>query len=207
MDTPSGTNHAASWDLSGSIRDLSTHCLSCSSRATAINPAGIIVGWTAARPATAAWWDRRGVHTLASFGGNLSEANAVNANGDIVGDAFTSSFDPYAVLWQGGSVIDLGLLPGTTGSYPTSVSSDTWIVGIGLNYGFESRAFLVVPDPVCGDMRDLTALLDSSGAGWTLTRANGNNDRHQIIGQGVAPDGGYHAFLLAPNDFPLCYPS
>ena len=53
----------------------------------------------------------------------------------------------------------------------------------------------------------LDTLLDSSGAGWTLTQAAGINDSHQIVGYGRAPNGEQHAFLLTPNNQQLCYPN
>lgn len=205
MDTPSGTSHAARWDPSGIITDLSTSCPNCWSGARAINPAGIIVGWI--NYFTATTWDRRGrMNTLPSLGGKYNSANAVNANGDIVGESTRSSDEIAAALWQGGSVIDLGVIstPGVSWeTYATAISIDKWIVGTSMS----NQAFLVVPDPGCGDIHDLTALLDSSGAGWNLGSANGINDQHQIVGWGWSPDGGVHAFLLTPNQYPLCYPS
>jgi len=39
-----------------------------------------------------------------------------------------------------------------------------------------------------------------------LIEATGINDTHQIVGYGRAPNGEQHAFLLTPNNLPLCYP-
>jgi hypothetical protein len=68
-------------------------------------------------------------------------------------------------------------------------------------------ALLRVSDPNCPQTVSLNSLLDSSGAGWSVNAAYGINDSHQIAGQGLAPNGQYHAILLTQaNNMPLCYP-
>lgn len=50
-----------------------------------------------------------------------------------------------------------------------------------------------------GAMKPLTEMLDpATGAGWTLSYASAINNRGQITGYGVAPDGQNHHYLLTP---------
>ena len=73
-------------------------------------------------------------------------------------------------------------------------------------YTNPTAPFLMVSDPNCA-VTDLNALLDVSGAGWSIAIANGINNLHQIVGAGVSPvDGLWHAILLKPNGLPLRYP-
>jgi probable HAF family extracellular repeat protein len=201
MYTPSAT-HAAQWDPSGLITDLGYQCPYCYSEAHATN--GVNTVGTAAN--VAFWFGRGGMHRLA---GSFSDANAINANGDIVGDTKINSTDLHATLWQGGRTFDLGVFPGNNAASANGVSKDTWIVGWAAINSGTYRAFLRVPNPDCSDLRDLNNLLDASGAGWILMNAFGINDNHQIVGWGYFAYGapGAHAFLLTPNKYPLCYPS
>lgn len=59
------------------------------------------------------------------------------------------------------------------------------------------RAFLSGPD----GMVDLNSLLDATGAGWTLTLANGLSENGFITGEGRI-NGESHAFLLTANPVP-----
>ena len=201
MYTPSAT-HAAKWDTSGLVSDLGYQCPYCSSEAHATN--GVNTVGTAAN--VAFWFGHGGMHRLA---GSVSDANAINTNGDIVGATKINYIDVHATLWQGGHTFDLGVFPGNNAAAANGVSKDTWIVGWAAINSTTYRAFLRVPDLDCGDLRDLNNLLDSSGAGWTLMNAYGINDNHQIVGWGYYAYGfpGSHAFLLTPNKNPLCYPS
>jgi probable HAF family extracellular repeat protein len=207
MYTPSAT-HAAKWDPSGLISDLGYQCPSCYSEAHATNGVNI-VGLTqpyGVASFDAFWFGRGGLHRLPNLGGGYSQANAINANGDIVGDSRLSSGNTHATLWQGGNVFDLGVFSVNNTSSANGVSKDTWIVGWAAINSGTYRAFLRVPNPNCSDLRDLNNLLDSSGAGWILMNAFGINDNHQIVGWGYFTYGapGAHAFVLTPNRYPLC---
>ena len=49
-----------------------------------------------------------------------------------------------------------------------------------------------------GVMTDLNTLIDPA-SGWTLKNATGINNNGWIIGNGIAPGGYEHAFLLTPE--------
>jgi hypothetical protein len=98
-----------------------------------------------------------------------------------------------------------------------AISSDNWLVGgyretpvnyVNIQVPDPSEAFLVVTDLAGCPLTPLINLLDSSGADWiNLVVANGISDSHQIVGYGKRNDDGQvHAFLLTPNNLPLCYP-
>jgi hypothetical protein len=51
-----------------------------------------------------------------------------------------------------------------------------------------------------GQMRDLHDLLSAAPSGWTITAANGINDRGQIVANALSSDGTIlHAVLLSPR--------
>ena len=127
----------------------------------------------------------------------MNQSNHLVGSSQANSDCFTN---PHAVLWgQNYAIVDLG-----AGAIAYAISSDDWIVG---DYYPGPGAFLRVSDPVCPQMVNLNLLLDSSAAGWSVIAANGINDGHQVVGQGLAPNGQYHAILLTPaNNLPLCQP-
>ena len=51
-----------------------------------------------------------------------------------------------------------------------------------------------------GQMRDLNDLLSTAAPGWTITAANGINDRSEIVANALSSDGTIiHAVLLSPR--------
>jgi probable HAF family extracellular repeat protein len=129
-----------------------------------------------------------------------SSANAINVNQLIVGYSTASDGWWHAVSWSNGRITDLGTLGGY--AQALAVSSDGWIVGDSQDSQGNDNGFLVANR--CG-MQNLTAMLDSSGTGWTLATARGINDKHWIVGWGFAPDGFGHAYLLKPKGKQLCF--
>jgi probable HAF family extracellular repeat protein len=76
-----------------------------------------------------------------------SQANWVSGTGQIVGFAQNGLIDPLfsfgeirAVLWENGSIRDLGTLEGGFESFATAVNDSSQVVGFSLN---------TVPDPFC----------------------------------------------------------
>lgn len=92
-------------------------------------------------------------------GGIGSQVNSISANGLMVGIADNGQQDPlnpglpqvHAVLWQGGTMTDLGIFMGGYDTWATSVNSRGEIVGLAYNtipdpdslygYGYQLRAF------------------------------------------------------------------
>lgn len=75
------------------------------------------------------WTEEEGMKALHGPGGARAQAFGVNDTGSIVVGSFHfSDTSDHATLWQGGSVLDLGLATGTRRSYATSVSDDGSVV-------------------------------------------------------------------------------
>src|SRR6185369_11514593 len=76
---------------------------------------------------------------LPTLGGSLSQANAMNASGQITGLSFTSgNLGVHAFLYSAGSMTDLGALGGTL-----AINSAGQIVGEAVDSsGLEIHAFL-----------------------------------------------------------------
>jgi len=146
-------------------------------------------------------WER-GVLTDSGdlFGGNV-EPFWLNKLGDVVGNAqYPGGFPRHAFLSRNGlKMKDLGTLyPNCdsiiTGSVAYGVNSTTTVVG---------SSFCLQPpaqDAVLwqnGDLLDLNDLVPANSS-LHLVNAFGINERGEITGVGVLPNGDQHAFLLIP---------
>jgi probable HAF family extracellular repeat protein len=112
---------------------------------------------------------------LGAPSGGTSEADAINASGQIVGLSTTTVLGfGHATLWQGGQMIDLGTLAGSSSSAARAINGAGWVVGTSGN------AFLWTPTGPngAGAMQDL-------GVPGT---ARGINDLGQVVG-GQSPSG------------------
>ncbi|MEE4540364.1 hypothetical protein V2S66_00085 [Streptomyces sp. V4-01] len=131
-------------------------------------------------------------------GGGGAGANAVNVSGTVVGTVALPgpAGGQDAALWQNGVLTDLGTVDAIPYNQATAINAAGQIVG--------------TADPLCqpcvaplawlrqpgGALTTLNSLLPA-GSGWNLQRANGINDRGQIVGAGLH-NGSLHAFLLSP---------
>ena len=90
---------------------------------------------------------------------------------------------------------DLGTLGGAF-SYAYGINDFSQIVGWSQLGDGSSHAFVYLK----GQMRDLHDLLSAAPSGWTITAANGINDRGQIVANALSSDGTIlHAVLLSPR--------
>ena len=147
-------------------------------------------------------WQRDTMMTpLGTLGGPNSGAAAINdADEDpttckpvqIVGSADTVSSGTHAVLWQGGTIADLGTLgnPNFSNSDALALNDNGQIVGITDTLSADRHAFLW--DAVNG-MRDLGTLPQFPQ--FPDSVAYGINDAGQIVGSVYSPNGGGRAFL------------
>jgi probable HAF family extracellular repeat protein len=176
--------------------------------ATAINDAGVVVGTSNSKIAARAfrWTAAAGMQQIADLSSDAHESypTAINNAGYIVGSSLNGLGIDRAVLWTpSGEVNDLGALPGgKEGGGANSINNLNQVVGvsnIGVGDQDQYRASLWTAE---AGMRDLNALLDSSGTGWTLDFAYDINDAGQIVGQGIycAPLSNcvQHGYLLTP---------
>ncbi|MCX7084104.1 MAG: HYR domain-containing protein [Methylococcales bacterium] len=200
--TAAGTEHAVSWQATGTIKDLGTLDGTGNSQATAINASGLIAGFsslTGNKATHAVLWNGTALTDLGTLGGTHSAAYDVNALGDVVGSASIAlDSEQHAFLWQANAVTkmkDLGTLGGTF-SEARGISSTGDVVG----YTFTAnnaaqKAFLWQTGSV--GVKDLNTLLEPvTGAGWTLLEATSiSEDGNYIAGVGQF-NGERHAFLL-----------
>jgi len=133
-------------------------------------------------------------------GSGHTEAYAINNSGKVVGATAVAGYPAeHAMLWQNGVITDLGVLQnGSYLSFANAINDNGVVVGTSRNASSD-KAFIW--DSTDG-MHDLNNLLDPSGAGWMLERANCINDAGQIVGYGINPSGQQAAFLLTPTPEP-----
>jgi uncharacterized membrane protein len=130
---------------------------------------------------------------LGNFGAN-SHAQAIDANGDIVG--FSSNGTdvlPFYAPRSGtgwGAMVNLGLSDGNTTSRACGINDNGLIVG-----SENSTAYVWSTTPGSGVA--LSTLVNNLG-GWTLIRATAVDDAGHIVGLGTSPSGQADAFLLTP---------
>ena len=164
-----------------------------SSRASAINKHGVIVGTAVVAASGGGMAD----HAFASAGGSVTDlgstlagdpagASDVNDHGVIVGSDLGVSEDGW--VYRNGEMVDLGFR-----GNPSAINNHGTIVGtfcIDLPLCDTVHAF-VVRD---GARVDLNSLLPA-GSGWVLRTAADVNDHGVVVGRGVH-DGVDRAYLL-----------
>lgn len=176
----------------GVLTELGTLDGGIASRATAMNDAAHVVGRASVSQdiAHAFLWANGDMRDLGTLGRRSSFATAINNRDVVVGVASDDDRSPVTgFLWYGRM---FRLLPGFTGVFPTAINQHTDIVG-----RIESRntAFLAAD----GELVSLDALAAVRASRFSGLTPNAINDHRWIVGTGVAPSGGEHAFLLIPN--------
>ncbi len=132
--------------------------------------------------------------TLLPFpGDSVSAAVGINDNGQVVGASgacarLSPSIGAHALLWQNGSMTDLGSLGGHRSNVAFAINRQGQIVGFsGLLGDTTAHAFLWQNG---GPMRDLGTL-----SGDFLSVAFGINHNGQVVGQSCDQRGSCRAFL------------
>jgi probable HAF family extracellular repeat protein len=164
------------------------------------------------------------VTDLGTLGGSYSEAFGINASGQVVGDAATSTGSSHAFLYSGGVMFDLNL-PGTSatarainasgqivgyyydGSYQAYLDTNGQITDLGNLGALYSAGYAVnAGAKACGSSmtssNDEHAFLWSAGTmtdinplGGSYSSAHGINRTGQVVGYGYLPNGAFHAFV------------
>ena len=194
---PSGVNRAVLWTPRGETVDLGTFPGGTESHAYAINAVGQIVGWSSingSRMHHAFLWTPSGqgatTGAMVDLGtlvqGGVSEAAAVNDNGQVVGWG-TSGGGEHAFLWTPtapnattGAMTDLGTLGGST-SRARGINGLGQVVGESYTASGTLHAFYWT---AAGGMVDLGTL------GGSASQAFAINDRGQIAGLSRVPMSG-----------------
>jgi len=142
-------------------------------------------------------WSKGKFIDLGTFGGTIGEADWINDAGAVTGQAWTSGNAALrGFFWKNGILTDIGTVEGDGCSGGLSINSTNQIVGFSATCdGSVFHAFLWED----GKIVDLNSLI-SRGADLHLLQATNINDRGEIAGFGVLPDGDGHAFLLVPCD-------
>jgi probable HAF family extracellular repeat protein len=78
---------------------------------------------------------------LGTLGGRYSQAEGINARGQVVGFSATAAGHNHAFLWENGHMTDLGTLGGTE-SAAHGINAAGEIIGSSTNVGGGGRAFL-----------------------------------------------------------------
>ena len=193
----------------------------------AINKSGLICGYgpdTANASTTGFVYTNKTKTVLATLGGAVSAATALNDNGDIVGGAQTAADGTskiHGFLYSGGTMTNLGTLPSEPVTVALAINNNQFVVG----YSGSGADFSIIklstsfPIPIGrlrqsgtapqttpsasafiyykGRLVSLTSLI-ANNPGWTLEQPMGINASGQICGIGSL-NGATHAFLLTPK--------
>lgn len=134
--------------------------LNWGSNARGINDAGVIVGTVNLTSdnsrGTAAEWKGNNLVQLGSLGGSLSQAYAINNQGQVVGMSTDAAGTSYATLWNGTTAINLNAyLPpamaqaGWVMSEADAINNNGWIAGDIYNAStMQDDVFLLKVSPV-----------------------------------------------------------
>jgi probable HAF family extracellular repeat protein len=193
----------------GAVRDLGSidGLTTTPARAWGINNSGVVVGLSrnANGVSHATFWKNGAAIDLGSLGGAMafSEAFRINDRGQAVGRSTVVAgvTGQNAVLWENGSIRDLGRFPGLNFARANDINEKGLIVGTVTQFeGFSGRAAIWRQGEITPT--DLNTLLPAN-SGWTLlTSAEGLNDHGQIVGFGTI-NGQTRAFLMTPYDIAL----
>jgi probable HAF family extracellular repeat protein len=142
-------------------------------------------------------WDKGKLSDLGTPGGNYSVANGINDAGEVIGGGTTAGdLALHAFFWKLGALIDLGTVGGSDCSNAFGINSNGQVVGQSfdcVNVLQGQRAFLWEK----GSIVDLNVFVPP-GSNLVLTDVEEINDRGEMFGSAVLPNGDGRAFLLIP---------
>lgn len=168
-------NHAMRWDK-GIATELGT-LGGASAGALDINDGGQVVGWSDVTGGGfhAVLWDNEAPNDLGTLGGFNSQAFGINALGDVAGWSLEpqddSRFQAHPVLWQNGTIINLGTLGSATWGEASEINDGGQVVG----RGWPTTNFTAV-------LWDAGTMIDL-GLPSPFGIAHSINARGQIVGQ------------------------
>jgi probable HAF family extracellular repeat protein len=223
-DVVGGSNSDAFLVHNGKMNDLGP------GEAFGINDFGEIAGSTSCCHAfLISGGTRTTLPDLSSYGGGISGASGINNNRQIVGGSDNAQGYVHAVLWQNGTITDLGTLADPqiapfAQSTAAAISSLGQVTGWAQTNTYATHGFLfsngkmtdigtIIPEAINdnGVIVGYGALIYTGGtvqdlnklippgSGFTLDNATAINDSGQIVANGYNSIGQEHAFLLTPG--------
>jgi len=170
--------------------------------AIAINANGQVAGASNAKGGQRAYLYTNGqMKNLGVLTGYVrSDARGLNGKGHVVGRCADADDKSIGYYWNGTKMLSVGTLGGKH-SFAYGINYFDVIVGSAQNKQEIWRPFILDKGTKGSKMIDLTTMIDSSGAGWSLVSALGINNAGQIIVQGVvAGDNALRTAILTPLD-------
>ena len=144
------------------------------------------------------WTKSEGMKDLGTLGGTYGHPNWINEKGEIVGFSDLAGDQAgHAFLWRQGVMIDIGSIGTDPSSEAGSINSRGQIVGGTFVFdGPDLHGWLWENGGPIVDLEQLV-IPDS---GLTVIAGNLINDRGEIAGRGMLPNGDTHSILLIPCD-------
>jgi len=143
-------------------------------------------------------WEKGTMADLGTLGGTFGSANSINEAGEVAGGATTAGDQAFhAFFWRRGALTDIGTVPGLDCSNAFAINSQSQVVGqaFDCNGNLPGHAFLWEN----GHIIDLNVFVPR-GSNLILGDSEKLNDRGEIFGSALLPNGDVHAFLLIPCD-------
>ncbi len=142
-------------------------------------------------------WSHGVMKDLGTLGGTFGVATWLNDSGEVAGGATTAGEEEFhAFFWNDGAMTDLGTVKDDTCSVAHFMNSKGQISGTSGDCAGEVHGFLWQPG---GSMIDLNDFVPP-GSDLTITDGETINDRGEIAGSGLLPNGDFHAVVLIPCD-------
>ena len=170
--------------------------------AGAINNRGEIIGQSnlAGNETTHTFlWSQGIMKDLGTLGGTFAVATGLNDSGEVAGGATTSGDEEFhAFFWKNGLMTDLGTVMGDTCSVVHFMNSRGEVSGTSGDCAgeFERHGFVWKPGGSVIDLNDFVP----PGSDLVVTDGETINDRGEIAGSGMLPNGNFHAVVLVPCD-------
>jgi probable HAF family extracellular repeat protein len=142
-------------------------------------------------------WDGGVLKDLGTLGGSTGFATALNDIGEVGGGADTADdMALHAFFWRNGVMQDLGTINDDTCSVVHWMNSKGLVVGTSGDCDgvFEKHGFLSLQGGPLIDLNDFVP----PGSDLAITDGETINDRGEIAGSGMLPNGDFHAIVLIP---------
>ena len=199
-NVPIVTTHPFFWQ-NGKMVDIGTLGGSCAGVAT-INNRGQVAGSSnlaGDETEHPFLWERGKLRDLGTLGGTAGLANWLNDAGEVTGVATTpGDEEAHAFFWKNGVMTDLGTIKDDACSIAHFMNSKGQVVGTSgcTEEGFEVHGFVWSQGGSIIDLNDFVP----PGSDLRVTDGETINDRGEIAGSGLLPNGDFHAIVLIPCD-------